>query len=471
MKKLFEEIEKILFLILFFKEDGFAFRYPMNVFFSEKVSEKNVMNKWNLYNEKEWFLQLYIHSIYCDTRCNYCDCEALLRVNETDTKIYRDYMLQELEKYSTVIKKPLDSIYFGWGTFNLASDEEIREMSTKILENFSLSEGYSWQVEIHPFYLTSNTLHILKDFGVTDIMFGVQTTSEKVNRYNNRKFSKTKLDMAINQAIECGFKKISFDLMYNLPSMTLDDLINDLEYIYAAWQKIKNHGLDVNLEINRWDISIKTGFANIFLGKYWKDKFLDLCKYYISTSKKAVKIVDTYIDGKFLWLFDTHRREIEERKTNNTAIVWIGLSATSYIPWVIAYEDVSYGSWKQNKKILNGYSLSEIDNYLSFMSDNLRRWIPFNIFAFTQENSAKFNTFTQYYDSLFVRENDNIRMNISTDLENDILNLYLIDDAIFQKRKIYLLKRWTDLWFTMDELELYSKLFLDYYYKRNRLYG
>jgi hypothetical protein len=49
----FNGYKKFLFLILFFKEDGFAFRYPMNVFFDEKIDKSILLKEWENYNNKE----------------------------------------------------------------------------------------------------------------------------------------------------------------------------------------------------------------------------------------------------------------------------------------------------------------------------------------------------------------------------------------------------------------------------------
>lgn len=466
----YNNFKKLLFLILFFKKDWFAFRYPMNVFFDKKLKEEYIISKWQECNNNEGYLQLYIHSIFCDTRCNYCDCESLVRVNEEDFNNYKDYIFKNLSSYWKIITKSLNSIYFWWWTFNLLKDSQIEEICNLVTKNFKLSNDCRWQVEIHPYYLTDNTLEILKNFWVTDIMLWIQTTSEKVNKLNNRKFDLKKLNKSVDDIIKLWFRKVSFDIMYNLPYMTIEDTISDLNFVYEIWNKLKNNWVEINVEINRWDISLKTWFASIFLNKWWKEKFFDICKYYINNSKKVVKVVDQYIDEKFLWFFDTDRQEIEERKFKNTAILWFWLSSTSYIPWILAYENVSYNSWKNWESNYFWYELKEIDNYLSFISDNLRRWIDKDKFNYAINNSQKFKNFYTFYKNLFKYRDSTLYMDINTDLENDLLNLYLIDDNISKIQYEKLLEKWEKLWFNLDDLEKYSKIFLDYYYNRNKLY-
>jgi hypothetical protein len=39
-------LKKLLFLILFFNVDGFAFRYPMNAFFDKPLKEVDILDYW-----------------------------------------------------------------------------------------------------------------------------------------------------------------------------------------------------------------------------------------------------------------------------------------------------------------------------------------------------------------------------------------------------------------------------------------
>jgi len=468
-----KELEIMLFLILFFKVDGFTFRYPMDIFYIDKIWFDKIKKLWQWFNDSKWNIQLYIHSIFCWTRCNYCDCRALLKNNDDETQNYKKYIFDQLDYYSTFIKKEINSIYFWWWTFNLWSDAEIVDICEKILKNYKLAKNYIWQVEIHPYFLTKNTLKILKNFWVTDIMLGIQTISPKVNKLNNRPFDIEKINFALKELKNLGFRKVSFDFLYNLPYMTLENIKDDMEFIYKEAKKLKENWIKINIEINRWDLSMRTGFANIFLNKFWKEKFFEISNYYVQNSKKAVKIVDYYIENKFIDLFDTSREEIEERKLKNTAILWIWVSATSYIPWKIVYEDMNYNLWDKQKLEnleFNCYALQKIDNNLSYISDNLRRWIPKKIFYETLEKSDKLKDFFNYYNNRFFEEWGNMYFKTNSDIENDLLNLYLIDEQIFLKQYNYLKSKWEKLGFSTEELKKYSWLFLDYYYSRNKLF-
>ena len=469
-----KDLKKMLFLILFFKKDWFAFRYPMNIFFDKNKPLKDVTWLWEEYNNVKGNLQLYIHSIFCGTRCKYCDCESIVLDNKYHKILYKDYIFSQLDYFGKIIKKEINSIYLGWWTFNLWNDKEIEEFFSKILDNYKLHSNYVWEVEIHPFYLTKNTLRILKDFWVNHIMLGIQTISSKLNKISNRPFDKDKIYFALNEIKRLNFKKVSFDFMYNLPYQTEKELINDMEFIYKESLKLKNEGINLNIEINRWDISIKTLFAQMFIRKLSKEKFFDLIEYYIKQSKKLVKIVDYYIDTKFIDIFDTYREEIEERKEKNTAILWFGLSSTSYIPWKIAYEDRNYTNWYKNdfENIkINYYKLNETDKLLFYVSNNLRKWIPINIFKELLKKSYKFKEFYLYYKEKFLFKWNKVFFETNVDLENDLFNIYLVDDKIRQNQYKLLLKQWKDLWFSLEDLEFYHGMMLDYYYYRNKLYG
>ena len=84
----------------------------MNIFFDKKITGNRILDEWEKYNSSDGNLQLYIHSIFCDTRCSYCDCESLLRIDSVDAIKYQNYLLNDIAKYGKIIRKPLDSIYF-----------------------------------------------------------------------------------------------------------------------------------------------------------------------------------------------------------------------------------------------------------------------------------------------------------------------------------------------------------------------
>lgn len=471
---MFDDLRDFLFLILFFKLDWFCFRYPMDIFLTENIKEDFIFDEWEKFNKRAGGnLQLYLHSIHCWTRCSYCDCKSFPLTKKEEIKKYKEYLCNNIEKYGSKITKKLDSLYFWWGTFNLWSDKDIKDICLSVKDSFSFSSHYTWQVEIQPYYLWKNTLTILKEVWVTDIMLWIQSISERLNSLNNRKFDLRKIDKAIDDIIALWFRKVSFDIMYNLPHTRWEEIINDLDYIYEIGLKLKNAWIRVNFEPNRWDISLKTTFASNFLSKYWKEKFFSFCNYYIKTSEKFVKIVDRYIDKRFLWVFDTKREEIEERKENNTAIIWIWVSSVSCIPWVIVYEDMNYHGWKELRSSYKWYKLYKSDELLFFVLENLNlnRWIEKDTFNLIYSNSSKFRDFYNYYkDSFYENKQGKIFINTKSDKEIDLLNIYLIDDKIRQEQYLKLLSKWEKLWFNKEELRKYTDIFLEYYYNRNKLY-
>ena len=132
---------------------------------------------------------------------------------------------------------------------------------------------------------------------------------------------------------------------------------------------------------------------------------------------------------------------------------------------------MNYNKWKKLEYSYKWYNLIELDNDLSFISDNLRRWINPDLFNNALVKSKKLNDFYYFYKNLFSTNREwEIFMNVDTDIENDLLNLYLIDEDILENRREYLLEKWKDLGFNLNDLEEYTNFFLDYYYSRNKFY-
>jgi hypothetical protein len=51
------------------------------------------------------------------------------------------------------------------------------------------------------------------------------------------------------------------------------------------------------------------------------------------------------------------------------------------------------------------------------------------------------------------------------------LNIFLINNEVREEKFKELKKKWQNLWFTLEDLENYYNIFLEYYYNRNKLYG
>ncbi|MDR1987589.1 MAG: hypothetical protein LBQ24_02220 [Candidatus Peribacteria bacterium] len=70
------------------------------MFFSRNLQEEDILNYWKEYNKNNnSSLQLYLHNMYCFTKCSYCNCHSWVVQKKDDVLEYYDYMLSEIKKY------------------------------------------------------------------------------------------------------------------------------------------------------------------------------------------------------------------------------------------------------------------------------------------------------------------------------------------------------------------------------------
>ena len=90
--------------------------------------------------------------------------------NESYIEKYKNYLKSEIDTYSQIITKPLDSLYFGGGTVTYWSEEDLEEIFSYVRKKFRIKENATWMVELHPESTNRKKLEVLKKYGVTNVM-------------------------------------------------------------------------------------------------------------------------------------------------------------------------------------------------------------------------------------------------------------------------------------------------------------
>ncbi len=217
---------------------------------------------------------LYIHIPFCNHICHYCSFAKDL-YSENRAKTYLDILKQEYI-FRNVDFKNLETVYIGGGTPTALSDELLTEFLDFLYkQNPNI---YEKTIEINPETLTLSKALILKKYGVNRASVGVQTTDsqmlKKLNRYHN--FEKVK--EAIKLLKDVGINNISCDLMYSLPSQTLQQLKEDLINITS---------LDINhISIYSLQIEEKTPFYHLGYQNVDSELEADMYELIVSFLKK-----------------------------------------------------------------------------------------------------------------------------------------------------------------------------------------
>ena len=171
----------------------------------------------------------YIHIPFCNTICSYCDFCKLYYVDK-----YIDKYLDKLEEEINSIYQGevLETIYIGGGTPSSLNIKQLERMFN-ILEVFKRSKDIEFTIESNFENITKEKLLLYKKYGINRLSFGLESISKKNLEFLNRNISKEKINDTISICRELGFNNINVDLMYALPVETIEDVKDDLNYIFS----------------------------------------------------------------------------------------------------------------------------------------------------------------------------------------------------------------------------------------------
>ena len=165
----------------------------------------------------------YIHIPFCNTICSYCDfCKVYYKTNLVDS--YLNSLSNEIDKYYK--GEVLDTIYIGGGTPSSLSINELNKLFS-ITNKLNISDNYEFSFECNLEDINEELLMLLKKAKVNRISIGVESFNKRILKILNRRYD---IDI-INRINLCKkyFDNINIDLMYAIPSETIDELDYDLD--------------------------------------------------------------------------------------------------------------------------------------------------------------------------------------------------------------------------------------------------
>lgn len=167
---------------------------------------------------------IYIHIPFCVTRCKYCDFYSTTAFHLRSA--YVEALYREIdERRNEICKEPIRTIYFGGGTPSQLPAEDIGN----ILKAIGAKHAEEITIEVNPGDATLSYLQALLETGVNRLSMGIQSFHDDRLRLIGRRHTAAEAKRAVQYAREAGFDNLSLDLMYGLPSQTMDEWKSDLE--------------------------------------------------------------------------------------------------------------------------------------------------------------------------------------------------------------------------------------------------
>lgn len=180
----------------------------------------------------------YIHIPFCKSKCCYCSFVSYNKLELMNGYIYS--LLKEIsENYN---QECLNTLYVGGGTPSLVPITLLE----KLIKKFILSTDLEFTVEVNPDDCNLEYLRALNILGVNRLSIGSQTFDDNLLKLIGRRHNSTQIEKTVINAKEAGFKNISLDLIYGLPTQTLSSIKNDLDtFLKLDIQHISTYGLKI----------------------------------------------------------------------------------------------------------------------------------------------------------------------------------------------------------------------------------
>ena len=201
-------------------------------------------------------LSLYVHIPWCVKKCPYCDFnsheakpalslskpvlslskpvlslskEGEGRIPDMLEKQYVAALIRDLEMALPQIwGRKIQTIFFGGGTPSLLSGEAVAEILRQVRMLLPLAMDVEITLEANPGTVEADKFAAFREAGVNRLSMGIQSFNDVHLKALGRIHSADEARAAIEIA-KRHFDNINLDLMYALPSQTLEEALQDVQ--------------------------------------------------------------------------------------------------------------------------------------------------------------------------------------------------------------------------------------------------
>lgn len=163
---------------------------------------------------------LYVHIPWCKQVCYYCDFH--FRVSMDDKNRVLAAIRKEMSLRSDYLpSNSLSTLYFGGGTPSVLMPPEWSGLFEAIGTHYLLEPDAEITAEVNPDDLDFDYLVMLRSLGINRLSIGIQSFSDPVLKWMNRRHTAKEAEESVWRAREAGFENISIDLIYAIPDMSV----------------------------------------------------------------------------------------------------------------------------------------------------------------------------------------------------------------------------------------------------------
>jgi len=161
---------------------------------------------------------LYVHVPFCAQKCAYCAFYSEASPGELINRYSQD-LVREIEIVADDLNPK--TIFFGGGTPSLLNLRQWEQI-LRAMEKCNLLGAEEFTVECNPATVSADKAKLFRDFGINRISMGVQSLDEKLLDRLGRIHSREMVFKSFDILRNSGFENINLDLMFAIPSQTME---------------------------------------------------------------------------------------------------------------------------------------------------------------------------------------------------------------------------------------------------------
>jgi len=210
---------------------------------------KSFMEFLSTENTSKRLMELQPWISMCDSRCAFCYFPTT-PTSKANIEMYLEALKKELTLYAQtkyVKTSVFDEIVLGGGTPSVLSAEQMINLIDFCKERFTTNDEYFIKVSGSSKTLALNKIDKLAAYGVYQLDMGAQTFDDKLRKMLCLPDTAENVEKGIRHAKKLGLC-VCVDLMYNLPSQTME-----------SWIATLKKAIELDVEIDAYSLHVDPG--------------------------------------------------------------------------------------------------------------------------------------------------------------------------------------------------------------------
>ncbi|MBQ6539972.1 MAG: radical SAM family heme chaperone HemW [Oscillospiraceae bacterium] len=176
---------------------------------------------------------IYIHIPFCKGKCAYCNFYSLPGRDKQMPDYLEALVTHIKESESQLAEYYADTVYFGGGTPLCFGADRLVKVFDALKKYGRVLMNGEVTVEVNPESTTYEDLVKLRRAGFNRLSIGAQSANDDILKTIGRRHNFSQVTRTVKKARDAGFENISLDLIYGLPSQSMDDWSDTLRKILA----------------------------------------------------------------------------------------------------------------------------------------------------------------------------------------------------------------------------------------------